>query len=230
MEGGKKNIILSAFFTVITLTAYSQKVDNNYILMPITQDAFSIFYYYRGDWSYEPLPAYFIVNENNLIEFCEKNKVDYNKMGIICDNKNGLYYIDTIAKKYRLRYMSGIGDILKIDDTEVIKIDTQFVVIKNIEYSYLDSINVACRADIYKDDFCEGEEDVMIDVSDYFRKMIKYRCDVTEYRYFLYMKRQLPTHKKIHKKKICYAYELELNSEKPLFRITPYDYLYKNNK
>lgn len=211
-----RKIILLILLYLFQSNINAQKINVGYIVQPIIPYMHDFYRPYRGEWSIEKGKVYYLASEKQILNFLRKDTVVLSETTLLCDNKD-FPEIDSLNKKYHLRYMTSIKEFLILEDSEIYEIGKTTYVLKKIEYAYLDNIKLSMNGNLWKDDFDESEPPiVMIDVAEYYK--------TNYYQYFLYLIKQIPTPRKIKKYMKTYSYKLGLESKHERFRPIYSDY------
>lgn len=84
--------------------------------------------------------GYYVVNENTLNDFITNDTVDYERAIMLCDPV-GTMFSDSIVMQ-KVMSSTRLGDILRLDDSEVYEIGSGKYIIRKIQYAYMDNSQV----------------------------------------------------------------------------------------
>jgi hypothetical protein len=165
-----------------------------------------------------PFPeAFHMVDEATLLDFFEKDTVDYNRVTMLCDPGGMSMFSDSAITRQSIRF-SRIEDILFLDDSEIYIIGEKKYVIRKIKYAYFDNSQVK----VY---LKGGSYYMWDDITDEDEKILKATYDVSElynidyYQCYYHLIEILPTPPQIQKYlwKRLYQSAFELNEEGLMF-------------
>lgn len=84
--------------------------------------------------------GFYVVDEETLKDFIEKDSVNYKQAIMLCDPAN-VMFVDS-AMREEIKYFTRIMDILRLDDSEIYIIGNETYIIRRIEYAYYDNSQV----------------------------------------------------------------------------------------
>ena len=165
-----------------------------------------------------PFPeAFHVVDEATLLDFFEKDTVDYNRATMLCDPGGMSMFSDSAITRQSIRF-SRIEDILFLDDSEIYIIGGEKYVIRKIKYAYFDNSQVK----VY---LKGGSYYIWDDITDEDEKILKATYDVSElynidyYQCYYHLMEILPTPPQIQKYlwKRLYQVAFELDEKGLMF-------------